>query len=190
MYQTEEAPMQLLKLTEDQLKNICTSINMQRAENYVGKFHDCRIDGSYLKGFIKGNHGSYEVSLKIDSDPLGYSCECDTSKEMFCKHSAALGLTYIYTPWLFSTSEKIDRDNIKNNEELQYYIRTTNLKELVDELRHCCIGSAKFAELAGLSLHQLSSIIKDEQKGKYHVLTDPLKLSCLYLIEKNLKPCE
>lgn len=182
--------MQLLKLTEDQLKNICTSLNMQRAENYVGKFHNCRIDGHYLKGIIKGNHGNYEVSLKIDSDPLGYKCECKTATSMFCKHSAALGLTYIYTPWLFVTSEKIDRNSITNNEELQYYIRTTNLKDFVDELKNCCIGVAKFADLAGISIHQLSSIIKDEQRGKYHLLTDSLKLSCLYLIEKNLKPCK
>lgn len=182
--------MQLLKLTEDQLKNICTTLNMQRAENYVGKFHDCVIDGNFLRGAIKGNHGSYNVSLQISSDPLEYSCECETSKSMFCKHSAALGLTYIYTPWLFTTDEKIDRGNITTNKELQYYLRTTTLKDLIDEMRSCCLGAVNFAELSGISAQQLSTIIKDEQKGKYHVLTDPLKMSCLYLIEKNMKPCK
>jgi hypothetical protein len=178
--------MQLIKLTEDQLKNICTSLNMQRAENYVGKFHNCRIEGNYLKGTVKGNHGDYEVTLKIDSDPLGYTCACETSKSMFCKHAAALGLTYIYTPWLFSMDEEIDREKIKTNEELKFYIKTTKLKDLVEELKDCCMGASKLAELAGISIHQLSTIIKDEQKGKYHALTDPLKLTCLYLIDKKL----
>ena len=181
--------MQLLKLTEDQLKNICTPLNMQRAENYVGKFYDCKIEGPYLTGVIKGNHGDYEVKLKIDTDPLEYSCGCNTSKEMFCKHSAALGLTYIYTPWLFKTTQKINRESVKTDEELQFYIKTTTLKELINELKDSCIGPNKLAEIVGISSQQLLNIIKDEEKGKYHLLTDPLKLSCLYLIEKKSQLC-
>lgn len=65
-------PMQLKKLTEEQLKNISSSINLQRAENYVGKFHNCSIDNSCIKGTIKGNHGDYTVSMDIDTDPIQF----------------------------------------------------------------------------------------------------------------------
>ncbi|BAI80684.1 conserved hypothetical protein [Deferribacter desulfuricans SSM1] len=179
--------MKLLKLTEDQLRNICSPINLQRAENYVGKFFDCKIQDNTIYGKIKGNHGIYNVSLKIDSDPLEYSCECKTSKEMFCKHAAALGLTYIYTPWVFETDEKLERDQIKTLDELSFYLKTTKLKHLIDELRTKGVGIAKLAEITGISLQQIAAILKDDENDKYHVLTDPLKLACLYIIEKDFE---
>ncbi|MGA1847321.1 SWIM zinc finger family protein [Deferribacter abyssi] len=179
--------MKLLKLTEDQLRNICTPINLQRAENYVGKFFDCKIQDNIIVGKIKGNHGVYNVSLKIDSDPLEYSCECKTSKEMFCKHAAALGLTYIYTPWVFETDEKIERDSIKTLDELSFYLKTTKLKTLIDELRKKGVGVAKLSDLIGVSLQQIAAILKDEEKDKYHVLTDSIKLACLYILEKDFE---
>ncbi|KAA0257438.1 hypothetical protein FHQ18_10345 [Deferribacter autotrophicus] len=179
--------MKLLKLTEDQLRNICTPINLQRAENYVGRFFDCKIQNNIIVGKIKGNHGIYNVTLKIDSDPLEYSCECKTSKEMFCKHAAALGLTYIYTPWVFESDEKIERGNIKTLDELSFYLKTTKLKTLIDELRKKGVGVAKLSDLIGVSLQQIAAILKDEEKDKYHVLTDPIKLVCLYILEKDFE---
>jgi len=179
--------MQLIKLSEEQLKNISTPLNLQRAENYVGKFYDCSVNGAELTGKIRGNHGVYEVKLKIDTDPIDYQCDCETSKETFCKHTAALGLTYIYTPWVFKSDEKIDRSNINNTEELLFYVKTTKLKELLDELKAVGIASSKVAELTGLSMQQLLTIAKDDNNGKNHQLTDPVKLSCLYLLEKNTK---
>ncbi|WP_022850037.1 SWIM zinc finger family protein [Limisalsivibrio acetivorans] len=175
--------MQLPKLSEEQLKNISTPINLQRAENYVGKFVDCSIEGNVLKGTIKGNHGSYTSELVIDTDPIEFKCDCENAKEVFCKHAAALGLTYIYTPWVFA-SEKIERSKINSFEDIKFYIKTTTLKELIEELRGKSIGSAQIAELNGISLQQLSAIVKDDLSGKHHTLTDPLKLACLYLLEK------
>jgi len=178
--------MQLLRLTEEQLKNISSSITLQRAENYVGKFYDCEIEGSKLKGKIKGNHGVYNVELFIDSDPLDFKCDCNASKEMFCKHAAALGLTYIYTPWVFTTEEELDRTKITSTGELQFYLKSVKLKGLIDELKRSGIGASALADITGISIQQLSMIIKDDQNGKNHTLTIPMKLSCLYLIERGI----
>lgn len=178
--------MQLLKLTEEQLRNISTSITLQRAENYVGKFFDCKIEDNVLEGKIRGNHGIYHVKLKIDTDPLTYECQCETSKEMFCKHAAALGLTYIYTPWVFESNKKIKRENINSLEELQFYLRTTKLKTLLEDLKKCCLGVAQLSEITGISVQQISAIVKDDLNGKFHTLTIPLKLACLYLIERSI----
>jgi hypothetical protein len=105
---------------------------------------------------------------------------------MFCKHAAALGLTYIYTPWVFESNKKIEREEITSIEELQFYLRTTKLKTLLDDLRKCCLGVAQLSELTGISVQQISAIVKDDLNGKYHTLTDPLKLACLFLIEKGV----
>lgn len=179
--------MQLFKLTEDQLRNSATSLIIQRAENYIGKFIDCKIEGPVLKGKIKGNHGIYSVEIKIDNDPISYKCDCSTAKTSFCKHAAALGLTYIYTPWVFELDHTPDRSKISTFEDLQYYVKTTKLKDIIDDLRGTGITIAQLSELLGISPQQLHSIIKDDQSGKHHVLTDPIKLSCMYLLEKNFQ---
>lgn len=176
--------MQLVKLTEEQLKNISSGLCLQRAENYVGKFHNCSVDGPVLKGTIKGNHGDYHVKLNIGADPIVYECGCDKAKESFCKHAAALGLTYIYTPWIFSSGHKIDRKAVKTPSEIQFYIKTTPLKDLLDDLKSVDISISTLAELTGVSMHQVSVMVKEDMTGVHHALTDPLKMSCLYLLEK------
>jgi uncharacterized Zn finger protein len=174
--------MQLPKLSEEQLKNISTTLNLQRAENYVGKFVDCSIEGSLLKGTIKGNHGAYITTLKIDLDPIEFTCDCTNSKEVFCKHAAALGLTYIYTPWVFATEKKLDRKNIKTFDDIKFYVKTTALKTLLEDLRGKNVSSSQVADLTGVSMQQLSAIVKEDLGGKSHVLTDPLKIACMYLL--------
>lgn len=176
--------MQLIKLTEEQLKNISSSINLQRAENYVGKFHNCSIENSSIKGTIRGNHGDYNVSLKIDSDPILFECECEKGKDVFCKHAAALGLTYIYTPWVFASNHKMDRATLRTSDEIKFYIKTTSLKQLLEELKTIDVSVSQLADLTGISMKQISGIVKEDTGGKHHQLTDPLKLSCLFLLEK------
>lgn len=176
--------MQLIKLTEEQLKNISTSINLQRAENYVGKFHNCSIDGSVIKGTIRGNHGDYNVSLKIDSDPIEYECDCEKGKDLFCKHAAALGLTYIYTPWVFASNQKLDRKSLRTTEEVKFYIKTTPLKQMLEELKKIEVSISQLSDLSGISMKQISGIVKEDNNEKHHMLTDPLKLSCMFLLEK------
>ena len=178
--------MHIAKLSEEQLRNIGTAMVMQRAENYIGRFFDCEMNEALLKGSVKGNHGVYKVKLAIDKDPLEFECNCETSKKMFCKHAAALGLTYIYTPWIFSISEKIERTKINDINELNFYIKTIKLKSLVEELKKNNIGLSTLSEITDVSIHHMSAVVKDDNKDKYHLLTAPLKLACLYLLEKNI----
>ncbi|MDY6820934.1 MAG: hypothetical protein SVN78_04865 [Deferribacterota bacterium] len=178
--------MQLLKLTEEQIKNISSTMVLQRAENYIGRFFDCEFDGSTIRGKIKGNHGVYNVELKIDTDPLEYKCDCKTAQKMFCKHAAALGLTYIYTPWMFTSTAKIDKEDIKTLKDLEIYLCSIKLKNLVEELKRKGIEVSKLVELTGIPVQQIFSIVKDDQNGRNHILTKPLKLAFLYLLEKEL----
>lgn len=178
--------MQLVKLNEEQLKNICEPLTLQRAENYVGKFSDCKVEGTTLTGKIKGNHGVYSVILHIDSDPITYTCDCDKSHAYFCKHAAALGLTYIYTPWVFATDRTLDRNDISSFDDLSFFVRSTTLKSLMEDLKKQNVGVSVISEVTGVPVQQVSSILKDEAAGKHHVLTDPLKLSCMLLLDKGL----
>lgn len=176
--------MQLIKLTEEQLKNISSSINLQRAENYVGKFHNCSVNDSLIKGTIRGNHGDYTVTLKIDTDPIQFECECEKGQDVFCKHAAALGLTYIYTPWVFVSDRKMDRSALSTTDDVKLYIKTTPLKQMLDDLKKVGVSISELADLCGVSMKQISGIVKEDSGGKHHQLTDPVKMSCLFLLEK------
>lgn len=179
--------MQLIKLTEDKLKEVSTQINIQKSESYVGNFFDCNLNNNILSGKIRGNHGEYKVEITVnDSGAIEqHKCMCEVSKNEFCKHSIALCLTYIYTPWVFS-GKKMNRQNIKTIEDVKYFISTTTLRELFLELKDLGYSLSDIADLLKISTVQLSSVIRDDQYGKNHLLTDAIKLSCLYLLEKNI----
>lgn len=180
--------MRLVKLSIEDLNGVASEITLQRAESYVGNFYDCSINDETLSGKIRGNHGEYNVSLTLDANGkvISHKCLCDRSKIECCKHATALGLTYIYTPWLFN-GKRIDRSMIKSMDDLQYYLSTTPLKEVFSGLKDLGIPLSDLANLLKISTSQLSSIVKDDQAGKVHTLTEPIKLGCLYLLDKNFK---
>ncbi len=179
--------MQLIKLSEDDLKDVSSQLTLQRAESYVGNFYDCNLNDGVLTGKIRGNHGEYIVEIEVIGEGRikSHKCGCETSREEFCKHAAALGLTYIYTPWLFS-GKRIGRSDIKTTDDLKYHISTTPLREMFIELKSAGYSLADIADLLKISTVQLSGIIKDDQAGKTHQLTEPVKLACLYLLDKQL----
>lgn len=180
--------MQLIKLSEDDLKDVSSQLTLQRAESYVGNFYDCSLVNSVLIGKIRGNHGEYivEVGIAENGKISSHKCGCETAKNEFCKHAAALGLTYIYTPWLFS-GKKIERSDIKTVDDLECYASSTTLRELFTELKSAGYSLADIAGLLKMSTVQLSGIIKDDQTGKKHQLTEPIKLACLYLLDKKIE---
>ena len=69
-------------------------------------------------------------------------------------------------------------------DELKYYIATTPLKEMITNLKSAGYSLADIAELLKISVLQLSTIVKDDQIGKTHQLTEPIKLVCSYLLDK------
>ena len=179
--------MKLVKLSAEDLNEAATEETLQRAESYVGNFYDCNIHDNVISGKIRGNHGEYNVSLIIDGGKVkSHNCICERAKTECCKHAAALGLTYVYTPWLFN-GKRIKKSDIHNLDSLEYYLSTTSLKELFTETKDNGITLADLSSVTKISVQQLSTIIKDEQSGKLHQLTEPIKLGCLYLLDKKLK---
>ena len=160
--------MHLIKLSEDDLKKVSSQLTIQRAESYVGNFYDCSLNDKVLSGKIRGNHGEYsvEVSFNDAGEISAHKCMCETSKEEFCKHAAALGLTYIYTPWLFS-GKRINHEDVKTFDELKYYIATTPLKEMITNLKSAGYSLADIAELLKISVLQLSTIVNSPAYGAY-----------------------
>jgi uncharacterized Zn finger protein len=174
--------MNIAKLTEEQIKAAFRAEVLERAEGSIGQFHDCVVKGGDLFGKISGNHGSYNVAIYTSQNPLEFSCTCRQGAEG-CKHSAALGLTFIYSPWCFSCSEKIDRKELVSIEDILFYISVTPLKQIIDELRAAGVGSAKLAELTKLSSQQISAAVRSSENGQPASTSALLKLASLYILE-------
>ncbi len=178
--------MNVAKLTEEQLRTAFSPDVLLRAEGSVGQFSDCTVKNGDLHGKIKGNHGVYNVTLYTSKTPPTGECNCKNgSAHEPCKHAAALGLSYIYTPWIFKSEDRIDRSGFKTIDDIQFYVAITPLRQFVDELRSRDISLSKLAEISRIPLQQISTAVKDSESGTPHTLTDILKLASLYLLDSS-----
>lgn len=176
--------MNVPRLTEEQLKTAFSPEDLQRAEGVVGQFYDCIVKNGDLNAKIKGNHGIYNVTLKTSQTPLQVECADKNTLTGSCKHLAALGLTYIYTPWVFKCEDNIDRAELSSVDDIQFYVSVTPLRQLVDELKAKGIPMSRLAEITRTTVHMISQVIRHSENGTPHILTDPLKFTCMYLLEK------
>jgi uncharacterized Zn finger protein len=178
--------MNVAKLTEEQIKAAFRTDVLERAEGSVGQFHDCTVKGGDIFGKITGNHGSYSAALYTSKSPLTFSCTCKYGAEG-CKHTAALGLTFLYSPWLFKCSEKIDRKQLSSIEDIHFYTSVTPLKQIIDELRTSGVGLAKLSELTKLSSQQISAALRSSENGLSNPTSDLLKFASLYVLDHQSK---
>ena len=175
--------MNVAKLTEEQLRTAFPLDTLSRGEGSVGQFYDCVVKNGDLHGKIKGNHGIYNVTLYTSKTPFTGECNCKNAIK--CKHSAALGLSYLYTPWVFKCEDKIDRTDLKTIDDIQYYVAMTPLKQFVDELITRNITVTKLAEITRIPLQQISTAIHDSENGTQNTFADLLKLASLYLLDND-----
>jgi len=179
----EATLMNVAKLTEEQLRTAFSLEALSRGEGSVGQFYDCVVKNGDLHGKIRGNHGIYNVNLHTSKTPLMGECNCKNMSQ--CKHAAALGLSYLYTPWVFKCEDKIDRANFKNIDDIQFYVAITPLRQILDELRQRNITVSKLAEITRIPLQQISSAVRDSENGTQNTLVYILKLASLYLLDND-----
>ena len=87
--------------------------SFERGERYVrdGRIHDARIQGETLKARCCGSGGSdYRVEVRLDGETIvSGSCSCPVGSGGYCKHVAALLLTFREQPGDFAAAPDIDR---------------------------------------------------------------------------------
>lgn len=85
-----------MKLSFEDVKNNASSQTLEKAQSYVNKFTQWTTQGETLRGTVPGSAGNvYHVEVCCsDQDYLKASCSCPVKTE-FCKHAAALCLTYL-----------------------------------------------------------------------------------------------
>ncbi len=92
-------------LTDTKIKKACGDVIFERALDYVSTgFLRNRLlysRANKLTGIVEGNYGNYQTSFQyLQTGNLRTSCSCP-AEMYFCKHAAALGITYLREPETF-----------------------------------------------------------------------------------------
>ena len=171
-----------IAFSELQLRSRVDAKTYQRAQEYVGHFTHRTIDENEISGKVKGNYGTYITFHRV-SEWLEGRCSCQAADEMFCKHSVALGLTYLEAPESFKKKKKVGRKEITGLDDISRYLSSVTLDDLVKELKGKGITQKRIIEILNMNPGLFSSAKRCEQRGRYYNFLGALKLSCLYLLD-------
>jgi uncharacterized Zn finger protein len=110
-------------LTVDDVRQRVGERSFQRAQDYVGTaFHDTRRQGQTLRAWCEGTAiEPYAVQATLGRDGIDSAqCSCPVGDGGYCKHVAAMLLTWLGTP-----------DAFRPVEALEFYLQKRSKKELV-----------------------------------------------------------
>lgn len=154
-----------------------------KAQGYVGKFFECTRIGTRISAKVKGNHGIYTVSIRVDGDKTESACSCYIGKHGFCHHCAALAITFLRDPTNFQVIERKQRDEVQSLTDLSAYLAHMSLESLLQQLKEHGITQTAFAQSIGSTSQHLAAVKKSELRNRFHNELGAIKLACLWMLE-------
>jgi len=154
----------------------------EKVNRYIGKFYGCQIKNDRILAKVKGNHGEYTVSLKLDERRIDFNCSCYIGKGG-CHHCFALAHTFLKNSESFEIVNEVDRSGVKSIEQLGNYLDYVTLGELLDELKSVGISQKEFAQAVGTTSAHLTSVKTSEARNRFYKGLGATKLACLWMIE-------
>ena len=158
----------------------------EKVNRYIGKFYACQIKNERILAKVKGNHGEYTVSLKLDGRRVDFNCSCYIGKHG-CHHCVALAHTFLKDTESFEIVNETKRSGVKNLEQLGNYLDYVTLGDLMDELKSVGISQKEFAAAVGTTSAHLTSVKASEARNRFYKGLGAIKLACLWMIENAKK---
>jgi hypothetical protein len=156
----------------------------KKAEPYIEQFWARTRRGQKIIAQVKGNHGTYTVSIEVQESGLTRSsCSCYIGKHGYCHHVAALGYTYLSNPGSFTIITPIALEDVTSLDKLEQYLQTVTLEDLVLQLREKGVSQKAFAESIGMSSQKLGVIKRSEDQNRYFHELGAVKLACLWVLQ-------
>ncbi|PDW00642.1 hypothetical protein [Candidatus Viridilinea mediisalina] len=158
-----------------------------KAQTYVGQFFDAFTlrQGVYAK--VQGNHGIYRVSIFPGNKNVSATCSCYIGKSGYCHHCEALAHAFLLYPETFTAIPKYTMADVSaatTPERIHSVVRSLALAAVIEELEQNNMNLKGIAVSMGVSEQKIRSLIKKErQQGIIDDLT-PLKLACVWLLQK------
>src|SRR5919108_4071163 len=80
------------------IKRQWSRVPSQKAKPYVNAFFAAVRADTKITAKVVGNHGTYTVSIQLDTHGLTSACSCYIGKHGSCHHCEALALTFLREP--------------------------------------------------------------------------------------------
>lgn len=173
-------------IIKNALKKTWSNRVSSKAKGYIGSFFDMQIKDGVILARVKGNHGTYTVSLKLENNHINASCSC--YKGGYCHHSEALAHTYVQNPRDFKVVKSKTLKQVKTLNDLNSYLNSTTLDKLIRELKSKGITQKDFAESIGMSTRHLSAVKSSELRNRYFHELGATKLACLWVLDHLSQP--
>jgi len=154
-----------------------------KVQKYVGKFFDCQRIGTRISARVRGNHGIYTVSIRVDGESASSACSCYIGKHGYCHHCAALAATFLNNSAVFPAVERKTREEVTGLSDLRAYLAHTTLESLLQQLKERGVSQTAFAEGIGTSSQHLGVIKRSELRNRFHKELGAVKLACLWMLD-------
>jgi len=155
----------------------------KKATPYVNAFTAKVRSGQKITAQVEGNHGTYTVSIQLDTKGLSSACSCYISKHGNCHHCEALAHTFIQDPSPFQVVKPKQRKDVRNLEDVHAYLDSVTLEGLLSQLKAKGITQQAFAEQIGMNPRHLTAIKSSELRHHYFNELGATKLACLWMLE-------
>jgi hypothetical protein len=177
------------EVAEAELEQLQTAIRRrwsrvpsQKATPYVNAFTAKVRSGAKITANVVGNHGIYTVSIQLDTKGLTSACSCYIGKHGNCHHCEALAHTFIQDPSPFKIIKPKQRKDVRNLTDVQAYLRSVTLEDLLGQLKAKGITQKAFAEQIGMNPRHLTAIKSSELRHHYFNELGATKLACLWVL--------
>ncbi|MBV7335102.1 hypothetical protein KFU94_44070 [Chloroflexi bacterium TSY] len=158
----------------------------EKAEPYVGRFFSCTRAGNKITGKVKGNHGTYVVSIQLEEGWIESVCSCYIGKRGNCHHSEALAVTFKCEPDQFTlvapqTVESVGQ--VKSLTDLKTHLAQITLDDLTKQLRAKGITQKALADSMGMNPQHITAVKSSERRNRYFTELGAIKLACMWVLE-------
>lgn len=158
-----------------------------KAARYVGKFFESTRLGTKLTAKVRGNHGTYTVSIQLTQEIITSACSCYIGKHGGCHHCQALAITFLQKADTFTELKQREFEEVTEVTDIAEYLGSVTLDDLVLQLKKQGITQKAFAESIGMSSQKLSAIKASERRNRYFHELGATKLACLWVLERFTK---
>jgi len=110
-----------LDISEEEIRAVCTKKAFLQSHYYLSspKLSKATIHDNTLSAEVAGHYGTYRTTVTVEHGRISSTCTCADGTS-FCKHAAALALTWIRSPRSFLSLEEVASElSGKTNDQLK-----------------------------------------------------------------------
>src|SRR5690348_5330683 len=104
------------------IKRQWSRVPSHKAKPYVNAFVAAVRTDTKVTAKVVGNHGTYTVSMQLDTHGLTSACSCYIGKHGHCHHCEALAITFLADPSAFKIVKSRQIKEVRQLTDIRAYL--------------------------------------------------------------------